>query len=192
MFTNASTSNAGYVAPADRLPRTRRATLAAFAVLALAGLSGCAMVQSTPPGTSLDDVMRKFGAPTTTCKNADGTVRALWTQQPQGFTAYATKVGADGKVGPFQQMLTDANFDRMNEGTWPLERVLCEFGPPQRVERAGLGEKNEVVWSYRYMQSSTWYSLMYVYLGRDGKQVTHFHPGPDPEHTVWGDGGGRK
>ena len=150
------------------------------------------MVQSMPPGTAFDDVITKFGAPTTTCKNADGTVRALWTQQPYGETASATRVGPDGKVGPFQQMLTDANFDRMNEGTWPLERVLCEFGPPEKVRRTGLGEKNEEVWSYRYMQSSTWYSLMYVYLGPDGKQVTHFHPGPDPLHTVWGEGGGRR
>ena len=192
MLTNTSPPHASQSAPVDLRPRSRRAALAAFAVLALAGLSGCAVVQSTPPGTAFDTVIEKFGVPTTTCKNADGTVRALWTRQPQGFTAYATKVGPDGKVGPFQQMLTDANFDRMNEGTWSFERVLCEFGPPQRVERAGLGEKNEEVWSYRYMQSATWYSLMYVYLGPDGKQVTRFHPGPDPEHTVWGNGGGRR
>ena len=175
-----------------RHTRVHRTALAAVAVLALAGLSGCAGVQSTPPGTTLDDVMTKFGAPTTTCKNADGSVRVLWTQQPYGETAYATTVGPDGKVGAFQQMLTDANFDRMNEGTWPLERVLCEFGPPQLVERAGLGDKNEEVWSYRYKQSDTWFSLMYVYMGPDGKRVTHFHPGPDPRHTVWGDGGGRR
>ena len=120
-------------------------------------------------------------------QNADGTTRVLWTQQPQGEVAYAASVGSDGKIGPFKQVLTDANFDQLNEGVWPPERVLCEFGPPARVERTGLGEKNEEVWSYRYMESSTWYSLMYVYMGAQGKQVTHFHPGPDPEHTlIWG------
>ena len=192
MNHNATPTTASPLATAGHFPRTRRAALAAWTILALAALSGCAMVQSSPPGTALDEVIVKFGTPTTTCKNDDGTVRALWTQQPQGFTAYATTVGRDGKIGPFRQMLTDANFDRMNEGIWSVERVLCEFGPPQRVERAGLGEMNQVVWSYRYMQSSTWYSLMYVYLGPDGKQVTRFHPGPDPEHTVWGEGGGRR
>lgn len=191
MNTTSTPTGAGQITRASRRASPRRTALAVWAAVTVAGLSGCAVVQSTPPGTPLDAVTAKFGAPTTTCKNTDGTTRMLWTQQPQGETAYATTVGRDGKVGAFQQMLTDANFERMKEGVWPMERVLCEFGPPQRVERAGLGSMNEVVWSYRYMQSETWYSLMYVYLGADGKQVTRFHPGPDPEHTVWGNGGGR-
>ena len=185
-------TNTGQLALAEQMSRTRRAAMAACAIATLAAISGCAMVTSMPPGSRFDDVVIKFGTPTTQCKNDDGTTNALWTQQPQGETAYATTVARDGTIGPFRQMLTDASFDRMNQGTWQTERVLCEFGPPQRVERAGLGNMNEVVWSYRYMQSETWYSLMYVYLGPDGKQVTRFHPGPDPEHTVWGDGGGRR
>lgn len=188
-----TTRTTGTTATAKRIGlRAGRLAVAALGAAALAALSGCAMVQSTPAGTPFDDVILKFGPPTTSCKNDDGTLRVLWTQQPQGETAYATTVGKDGKIGPFTQVLTDASFERMKEGVWSLERVLCEFGPPQRVERAGLGNKNEEIWSYRYMQSATWFSLMYVYMGPDGKQVTHFHPGPDPEHTVWGNGGGRR
>lgn len=173
------------------IPRNRhplKALACAGAALATLALAGCAQVQSTPPGTPLADVVAKFGPPTVSCKNANGTTNALWSQQPFGETAYGTTVSPSGTIGPFEQRLTDASFERLRQGTWTPEQLQCEFGPPILIERAGMGEKNEVVWSYRYMQASTWFSLMYVYLGPDGKQVTHFNPGPDPRHTVGGDG----
>ena len=173
---------------AQRPSRSLQALACSATALALLAVAGCAQVQSTPAGTPFADVVAKFGQPTESCKNADGSTAVLWTQQPFGETAFGTTVGTNGTIGNFEQRLTDSSFERLRLGTWTPEQVLCTFGPPIKIERAGIAEKNEVVWSYRYMQASTWFSLMYVYLGPEGKQVTHFNPGPDPLHTVGGDG----
>ena len=172
--------------PASTLQPSRfNARYLSVAAVALT-LAGCAQLQSVPSGTSLAEVEQKFGKPTLTCPNSDGSQRVIWSQQPMGETAYGSFIAKDGTIVAMKQLLTDAHFDMLGQGTWTAEQVLCEFGPP--VDKTGVGKGNEIVWSYRYKQSATWYSLMYVFLGADGKQVTHFHPGPDPMYLGGGDG----
>ena len=150
-------------------------------VLALtAGLSACANMADTAPGTPLADVQTQFGPPNFNCKLPDGVQRVIWTQQPFGQVAWGAHVGADGRIDRVVPLLTDQNFQQLADGVWPAERVRCEFGPPAQIREVGLPSVRQVVWSYRYRQDHVWNSLMYVYMGRDGQQVTHFHPGPDP------------
>lgn len=166
--------------------RTARLTLAS---LALTGLAACANLAQVQPGTPYADVLTQFGTPNYTCPQAGGGQRVIWTQQPMGQYAWGTNVGTDGRVGPVVPLLTDTHFKVLEVGDWGPDRVRCEFGPPARIEEAGLGEKREVVWSYRYKENGVWNSLMYVYMGRDGNKLTHFHPGPDPmyddERFMW-------
>ncbi|MBR8653523.1 hypothetical protein KDH83_09425 [Achromobacter sp. Marseille-Q0513] len=157
--------------------KAARIALAAGALLAL---SACANLAQVAPGTPLADVQARFGRPNFECPQANGGRRVIWTQQPMGQYAWGANVGADGKVDRVLPLLTDPHFKVLETGTWSPDRVRCEFGPPARIDEAGLGEKREVVWSYRYKENSVWNSLMYVYMGRDGSGVTHFHPGPDP------------
>jgi hypothetical protein len=152
----------------------------ALAAAALAGLTACANLAQIPPGTPYADVLTQFGRPNFECPLANGGSRVIWTQQPMGQYAWGTNVGTDGRVDRVVPLLTDAHFKVLAEGDWGPERVRCEFGPPAIIEESGLGEKREVVWSYRYKENSVWNSLMYVYMGRDGNKVTHFPPGPDP------------
>jgi hypothetical protein len=170
-------------APAQQAPwlNPKHLSVAALAVL----LAGCAQLQSVPAGTSIAEVEQKFGKPTVTCPNADGTERMIWSQQPMGQFAYGSFISKDGTIVAMKQLLTDAHFDMLSQGKWTAQQVTCEFGPPAKVE--GVGKDNEIVWSYRYKQSGVWNSLMYVYMGADGKQVTHFNPGPDPMYLAGGD-----
>ena len=154
--------------------KTARIALAAGALLAL---SACANLAQVAPGTPLADVQAQFGRPNFECPQANGGRRVIWTQQPMGQYAWGANVGADGRVDKVLPLLTDPHFKVLETGTWSPDRVRCEFGPPARIDEAGLGEKREVVWSYRYKENSVWNSLMYVYMGRDGSGVTHFHPG---------------
>lgn len=151
----------------------------AIASLAV-GLTGCANIANTPPGTPASQVVQQFGAPTVQCPTANGGTRMLWSGQPFRQVAWAINVDASGKTGPVQAVLTDKHFQVLRDGVWTPERLLCEFGPPAEKSAVGLPSVRQIVWSYRYMQDGVWYSLMHVYLGRDGERVTRFHPGPDP------------
>lgn len=103
----------------------------------------------------------------------------IWSTQPSGQYAFGGNASKAGTLnGQIQQILTDAHFEVLRQGKWTQQQVLCEFGPPANIE--GVAKDNEIVWSYRYKQSSVWPSLMYVYFDSKGEQVTHFHPGPDP------------
>src|SRR5690606_27747904 len=132
------------------------------------------------PGTPFAQVQAEFGRPNYTCPLPDGGQRIIWSGQPFGQFAWGTNVDAQGRVGEIQQLLTDEHFRVLDEGTWTAEQVLCEFGPPAETESVGMPSVRQVVWSYRYQQSGVWSSLMYVYFGRNGDQVTRHHPGPDP------------
>ena len=141
-------------------------------------LAGCAQLQSVAPGTPVADVIKQFGDPITVCRQPDGTQRLIWTQQPLGQYAFGTNTTKNNTVGEITQLLTDAHFEVLATGQWSDQQVLCEFGPPANVQ--GIAKGNELVWAYRYKQAGSWNSLMYVYMGADGKQVTHFNPAPDP------------
>lgn len=147
------------------------------AIVFMLALGGCAQLQSTKHGTPVADVIKQFGKPTTVCRNQDGTERLVWSQQPFGHVAWGTNTTKDNTVGSFTQVLTDTHFDLLKTGTWSDERVRCEFGPPASID--GIAKGNEKVWSYRYMQSSVWYSMMYVYMGPKGNLANRHHPGPD-------------
>lgn len=147
-------------------------------------LAGCAQLQSVPAGTPIAEVEKQFGKPTTICTNNDGTQRMIWSLQPMGQYAYGSFVSKEGKVVAMKQLLTDAHFAMLSQGKWTAQQVTCEFGPPANTD--GVAKGSEIVWAYRYKQSDVWPSMMYIYMGADGKEVTHFHPGPDP----WSLGGG--
>jgi hypothetical protein len=157
--------------------------------LALAGaliaLAGCAQLKSVPAGTPIAEVEKQFGKPTTICTNNDGTKRMIWSEQPMGQYAYGSFVSKEGNVVAMKQLLTDEHFAMLAQGKWTDQQVTCEFGPPANTD--GVAKGHEIVWAYRYKQSGVWNSLMYVYMGADGKQVTHFHPGPDPLYLGGGD-----
>lgn len=158
-------------------PRLLLASVAAGASLLLAG---CANIAATPAGTPLTQVTAQFGAPTLQCTDRQGQQRAVWSRQPFGQYAWGATVDAQGRVGPIQPILTDEHFQVLKQGVWTADQVRCEFGPPAIIDTAGLPDVRQIVWSYRYKQDHVWNSLMYVFMGRNGDQVTKFHPGPDP------------
>lgn len=152
-----------------------------FALAAvIATTAGCAQITSVKPGTELAAVEKQFGMPSTLCPAADGTQRAVWSQQPFGEYAFATTVSADARVGKFEQVLTDKSFDQLGSGVWTPERVKCTFGPPESISTVGLPSLVRTVWSYRYRQNGVWYSLMYVFFDKDNNTVNQYFAGPDP------------
>lgn len=155
-------------------------------------IAGCAQVSSVKPGTPIAEVIKQYGRPATSCPERDGGKRMIWTQQPQGETAYALNVNSQGIVGAPQQVLTDESFRVLGNGeVWTRERVHCQFGPPANITRDSWGEDHQWVWGYRYFRSADDARMMYVYLGNDGAQVTKYTSAPDPEENEEVIGGGR-
>jgi hypothetical protein len=148
-----------------------------------AALGACANPNTVAPGTPVAQLKQRYGKPTLTCAGPGGSTRMVWSQQPEGSYAYATNVDARGNVGQVVSVLTDEQFAYLTQGKWSPEQVRCEFGPPYRIFRLGLGNSSEVVWSYRYVQAAgTWHMVMNVFLGPDGKEVTHIQSSPDDRY----------
>lgn len=155
-----------------------RGVLASGLALALAACGG--NMALLPANTPLDSIVREYGKPTQTCTTDSGQQRVLWTQQPFGQYAWGANITPDGRAERVELVLSNEHFERLREGVWTPERVLCEFGPPAKIDKVGLPSSRQIVWNYRYRENGVWNSLMYVYFGTDGKKVTHFNPGPDP------------
>ena len=147
-------------------------------------LAGCAQVSSVQPGTPIAEVIKQYGRPSASCPDRDGGKRMVWTQQPQGETAYALGVSAQGIVDAPQQVLNDKSFSVLGNGeVWTRERVQCQFGPPASITRDSWGEDHQWVWSYHYFRPADDAQIMYIYLGNDGARVTKFTSAPDPERN---------
>ncbi len=156
------------------------------ALLALglvASISGCAQVSSAKPGTPITDVLKQYGKPVVTCPTKDGGQRMVWSQQPEGDTAYAVQVPKSGLIESPQQVLSTESFKVMSNGeVWTREMVHCQFGPPANISRDGIGNE-EWIWGYRYLRAGDDAQMMYVYLGATGASVTHYVSQPDPERN---------
>lgn len=161
----------------------------AFALCALV-LAGCAQVSSVQPGTPVAQVIKQYGNPDIICPSRDGGRRMVWSQQPEGETAYALHISKQGLTGAPQQVLTERSFSILGNGEiWTRERVHCEFGPPANITRDAWGDDRQWIWGYRYMRGQDNPEIMYVYLGNDGARVTKYRSLSDLERNEdYGDG----
>lgn len=146
-------------------------------------LAGCAQITSVPPGTSLKVVEKQFGNPAVTCDGPNGTLRAVWSQMPDGELAWATTVDAKDKVGTFTQIMSVKAFDVLKTGTWSSSQVRCEFGPPAAV-RTFPNKPNQSVWEYRFLDETSNYMMIFVNFETATNTVLSFSVGPDPELNV--------
>lgn len=150
-----------------------------LSALCLLLLGACTTISETPTGTPIEQVLQRYGTPTSVCP-AQHPTRYIWSQQPNGRYAWAIEVDANKQVTHASQVLTDHEFARLQIGVWTKEQVRCHFGPPAERSITPYRGIKRLVWSYRYKQNSVWESLMHVYFDENGV-VQHYHPGPDPQ-----------
>lgn len=154
--------------------------IAGLAVLALAlgaGLSGC--VGYSPgglaPGASEATVRAQMGEPSGRHTLAEGRSRLEYARGPAGRHTYMLDFDAAGRLQSWAQVLTEANFARVQPG-WTAEQVLTELGRPTQEQVFPMGQVR--VWSYRFDSwDCSWFQVSVVL--RDGR-VTETGMGPDP------------
>ena len=140
-------------------------------------LSGCASLFITPqPGISEQEVIALKGQPDAVYQIGD--TRLLeWSVGAWSQYAYMAKIGPDGKLVSYEQVLTREKF-----GSIPIDRftkldVLQTVGHPTEVDYLPLIDRE--VWAYRYKEEGIWNSMMYIYFDSQGI-VRRMENGMDP------------
>jgi hypothetical protein len=149
-----------------------------ISVALLLALAGCAgMLRQAPAiGDSLATVTAKFGPPTARYPAAAGQLLEYATG-PFGQATYMARIGVDGRLVSFEQVLTGEKFATLKIGVAGKTEVLHTLGRP--AERSYLALPDLEVWSYRYKESGVWNSMMHVHFDRAGT-LRMMQNGPDP------------
>jgi len=151
---------------------------AGMALAALA-LTACAQLMRTPPplGTPLAQVTAQLGQPNAAYPEADGGQVLEYRGQPMGQFQYMARIGPDGRLVAYDQVLTSENFAKVKVDHWTKDDILRNFGRPAEVSRVYF--HNYEVWSYRYKEAGVWNSMMSVHFDEQGV-VRQMLNGPDP------------
>lgn len=143
----------------------------------LAIVCGCATLfpAAVNVGDSEQDLIAKRGQPAH--RYMDGGDQLLeYPLGPWGQKTYMARVGPDGKVISFEQVLTNQKFASIKVGESTKEDVLRTVGAP--VETSYLSLTDLEVWSYPYKESGVWNSVMHVHFDKAGV-VRKMLNGPD-------------
>ena len=157
----------------------RSVALGALALALTFALSACAPLFRQPPpvGAPLAEVTARLGQPAASYPLPDGGQVLEYRGQPMGQFQHMARMGADGTLLSYEQVLTDENFARIEIGRWNRDDVLRHFGRPAEVVRSRLEEGE--IWSYRYKEKGIWNSLMNVDFNARGTVLRVFNS-PDP------------
>lgn len=129
-----------------------------------------------------DDVRRQAGRPEIVWEEDNGARRLEYPRGPEGATTWMVTIGADGKVGAIEQVLTAENFARVHAGM-SRDDIRRLLGKPTKVEAFAL--KKEEVWGYRWWESSQDKAFFNVHFDAAGK-VTHTSRSDDPSKMQGG------
>lgn len=160
--------------------------VAAVALLSsLLALFGCDAdrIAKLEEGVSTEtDVRRAFGEPLTVTVQPDGSKVLEYPRQPEGWTNYEIRIGADGVMSSLRQLLNEDNLARVQPGQSQAE-VRARLGRPARMQRYEL--KNEEVWDWRFRPAGQTSKLFSVSFDAGGR-VTATAVGEDPRDTTGG------
>ena len=143
----------------------------------LALLAGCAgMLRTAPsPGDPRATVLAKFGAPTAVYR-VGGDELLEYATAPFGQHTWMARIGADGRLSTFEQVLTGEKFATLKIGAATKTDVLHTLGRPAETSYLALPDLE--VWSYRYQENGVWNSMMHAHFDRAGV-LRMMQNGPD-------------
>lgn len=120
-------------------------------------LAGCAVFSPVQPGMSRAEVLSRLGTPTAVVALPAGE-RLQYSSQPFGQTATMVDLDASGHVLRERQVLTAAEFARIQPG-WSRADVLREFGHPAKIDRVYSWDGD--VWTYRWRADGDMFYWVY-------------------------------
>ena len=95
------------------------------------------------------DVRRQFGEPAQIIERADGSKVLAYPRQPEGATNVEITIGADGKMSALRQLLTSANFAKVQPGM-DQAAVSGLLGKHAKAVRYAM-KPDEEIWQWRFV-----------------------------------------
>ena len=117
----------------------------------LLGLVACdsKRISELEEGVSTEaDVRRLFGQPENIWDGPGGSRVFEYNRQPEGARNYMIGIGPDGRMTALRQVLTPANFARVQPGM-AMEQVRRMLGKPMKVTPYPL--KRETIYEWRWL-----------------------------------------
>lgn len=151
--------------------------LRALLAVVLAIAAGCAIVtpNSVTIGEAESNVIQRMGQPTH--RYQDGKDQLLeYAYGPWGQQTYMARIGPDGTVLSFEQVLTTKKFATIKLDQFTKSGVLHTVGAPSDTSYLALTDLE--VWSYPYRENDVWNSVMHIHFDRTGI-VRKMLNGPD-------------
>jgi hypothetical protein len=114
-----------------------------------AGLGACGTYGpgNLQPGLTAEQLKQTLGPATGRYTTPDGTTRLEYARGPYGKHTFMVDLDTAGRVGSWQQVLTERNFGAVTAGL-DSKDLLVRLGRPS--ERRSGGWQGGEVWSYRY------------------------------------------
>lgn len=144
-----------------------------IALLAAVGwLTGCdeRRAQQLEEGLSTEaDVRKQFGEPVQIIERADGSKLLAYPRQPEGWTNVEIVIGADGRMSSLRQLLTPANFAKVQPGMSQAE-VRQLLGRHARTLSYAT-KPGEEVWRWHFMSGQD-KKVFDVSFDREGRVLT--------------------
>ena len=150
--------------------------LAAF--LALTGCDNQAIVDLEPGVATEADVKVKFGEPEKIWDGENGVRIFEYNRQPAGHRNFMISMGADGKLIIIRQVLTAANFAKVQPGMM-MEDVRRLLGKPGKVIPYEL--KRETYYNWRYLDNQGNTSMIFSAVMDSNMKVLRTETMLDPE-----------
>lgn len=156
------------------------------AVLALQGCDNQRIVELEEGASTEADVRAKFGEPEKVWDGENGVRIFEYNRQPAGHRNYMISIGTDGKMTALRQVLTAANFAKVQPGMM-MEDVRKLLGKPMRVVPYEL--KKETYYNWRYLTDQNNTSMIFSAVMDANMKVLRTETMLDPEATKNANGG---
>jgi hypothetical protein len=124
------------------------------------------------------DVRTKFGEPEKIWDGENGVRIFEYNRQPSGHRNYMISIGTDGKMSALRQVLTPANFAKVQPGMM-MEDVRKMLGKPAKVITYDL--KKETYYNWRYLTDQNNTSMIFSAVMNSDLRVLRTETGLDPE-----------
>jgi Domain of unknown function (DUF4309) len=147
------------------------------------GLVGCDQqrIVELEEGVATEaDVRAKFGEPEKVWDGEGGVRIFEYNRQPSGHRNYMISIGQDGKMTSLRQVLTPANFAKVQPGMM-MEEVRKMLGKPMRVVPYEL--KKETYYNWRYLDAPNT-SMVFSAVMDSNMRVLRTESGLDPESNA--------
>lgn len=147
-------------------------------LLSLAGCDQQRIIELEEGVATEADVRGKFGEPEKIWEGEGGARIFEYNRQPAGHRNYMITIGTDGKMSALRQVLTPANFAKVQPGMM-MEDVRKLLGKPGKVIPYEL--KRETYYNWRYLADQNNTSMIFSAVMNADMKVLRTESGLDPE-----------